>query len=247
MKPTSVLESATQSASHLANTSSSAVAVRHARVTALLVLVPLCAILGGFAALSSGCSITEPPPTPPGAELFQLCEQCHGDAALGNRFINTPSIAGLPQWYIEAQLKKFKAGGRGTHFDDLTGMQMRPMAMSLRDDKEIAAIAAFVSAMPAKKSPPLLTGGDANRGKILYATCVACHQADARGNEALKAPPLNHASDWYLASSLKKFKAGIRGTNPQDLSGALMRPMSLTLVDDQAVADVVAYVVTLQK
>jgi hypothetical protein len=48
-------------------------------------------------------------------------------------------------------------------------------------------------------------------------------------------------------SSLKKFKLGVRGTNALDQSGALMRPMSLTLVDDQAVNDVVAYIVTLQK
>jgi hypothetical protein len=46
---------------------------------------------------------------------------------------------------------------------------------------------------------------------------------------------------------LKKFKAGVRGTNALDTSGALMRPMSQTLVDDQAVKDVVAYIVSLQK
>jgi cytochrome c oxidase subunit 2 len=194
-----------------------------------------------------GCSIAGPPPTPPSAELFQLCAQCHGDEATGNQHVNAPSIAGLPQWYIEAQLKKFKAGGRGTHFDDLTGMQMRPMAMSLYNDTEITVISAHVAAMPAKKPTPTLTGGDANHGKQLYAVCTACHQADGAGSEALKAPPLTHASDWYIASSLKKFKAGIRGTNPLDQSGALMRPMSQTLVDDQAVADVVAYIVTLQK
>jgi cytochrome c553 len=203
-----------------------------------------------FAAMSmvsAGCSITDPPPTAPATELFQLCQQCHGEQALGNQKVNAPSIAGLPQWYIENQLKKFKAGGRGTHFDDLTGMQMRPMAMSLQSDDEIKVIAAHVAALTPHKPTPALTGGDANKGRVLYGTCVACHQADGSGNQALNAPPLNHASDWYLASSLKKFKLGIRGTNPLDTTGALMRPMSQTLVDDQAVADVVAYIVSLQK
>jgi cytochrome c oxidase subunit 2 len=179
--------------------------------------------------------------------LFQLCQQCHGEKALGNQAVNAPSIAGLPQWYIEAQLKKFKAGGRGTHFDDLTGMQMRPMAMSLHNEGEITTIAAFVAALPVQKPVAVLSGGDATRGKALYATCVACHQADGKGSEALKAPPLTHANDWYMASSIKKFKAGVRGTNSLDQSGALMRPMAQTLVDDQAVADVVAYIVTLQQ
>jgi cytochrome c oxidase subunit 2 len=126
-------------------------------------------------------------------------------------------------------------------------MQMRPMAMSLANDEEIQLISAHVAQLPAKKPEPVLTGGDPNKGKALFAVCVACHQADAAGNEALKAPPLTHANDWYIASSLKKFRAGVRGTNPLDVTGATMRPMSLTLTDDQAVLDVVAYIVTLQK
>jgi cytochrome c553 len=208
------------------------------------------ATLGLLCTLSSfsvACSVAGPPPTPPGEELFQLCAQCHGEKALGNRFVNAPSIAGLPQWYLEAQLKKFKAGGRGTHFDDLTGMQMRPMALSFHNDAEITAAAAYVASLAPQKPAPLLTGGDATRGKTLYGVCTACHQADGSGNEALKAPPLTHSNDWYMASSLKKFKAGVRGTNALDTSGALMRPMSQTLVDDQAVEDVVAYIVSLQK
>lgn len=206
-------------------------------------------VLAGWLFGAAACSVAgeRQPPTPPAAELFQLCQQCHGEEALGNQFVNAPSIAGLPQWYIEAQLKKFKEGGRGTHYDDITGMQMRPMAMSLNNETEIKTIAAYVSNLPTQKPTPTMTSGDANRGKALFAPCVACHQADAGGNEALKAPPLNHANDWYLANSLKKFKAGIRGTNPLDQTGALMRPMSQTLVDDQAVADVVAYITTLQK
>jgi len=198
-------------------------------------------------ALSSACSVAGPAPTAPAEETFHLCQQCHGEHGLGNQSVNAPSIAGLPQWYVEAQLTKFKAGGRGTHFDDLTGMQMRPMAMSLATPEDIKTVAQYVAQLPAKKPVPVVTGGDAAKGKTLFAVCVACHQADAAGNEALKAPPLTHASDWYLVNSLKKFKAGIRGTNPLDVSGAGMRPMAQTLTDDQAVLDVVAYIVTLQK
>jgi cytochrome c553 len=201
-------------------------------------------MMGWFGA---ACSVAGPPPTPPAAELFQLCQQCHGVGAEGNQAVHAPSIAGLPQWYIEAQLKKFKAGGRGTHFDDLTGMQMRPMALSLANDGEIAAVAAHVASLPAHKPAPVLTDGDPAKGKVFFTPCVACHQADGKGSEALKAPPLTHANDWYMVSSLKKFRAGIRGTNPLDQSGGLMRPMAQTLPDEQAVADVVAYIVTLQQ
>jgi cytochrome c553 len=204
-------------------------------------------LVGALSALAMGCSVAGKEPVAPAAETMQLCMQCHGENALGNRAVNAPSIAGLPQWYLEGQLKKFKAGGRGTHFDDLTGMQMRPMAMSLSSDAEITEIAAYVAQLPAHKPTPVLTGGNPEKGKTWFATCTACHMADAAGNEALKAPPLTHADDWYMVSSIQKFKAGIRGTNPLDTTGATMRPMSQTLPDDQAIQDVVAYIVTLQK
>jgi cytochrome c553 len=206
-------------------------------------------LLAGWLFSAAACSVAGHRDTPaaPAAELYQLCQQCHGENVQGNQSVNAPSIAGLPQWYLEAQLRKFKQGGRGTHYDDISGMQMRPMAMSLHNDADIVTIANYVAGLPAAKPTPTLTTGDANRGKTLFAPCVACHQADGSGSEALKAPPLNHANDWYMVTSLKKFKAGIRGTNPLDQTGALMRPMSQTLVDDQAVADVVAYITTLQK
>jgi cytochrome c oxidase subunit 2 len=197
---------------------------------------------------STACSVAgSHAPTPPAQELFQLCQQCHGEQAEGKMSVNAPTIAGMPQWYIEAQLKKFKEGGRGTHFDDLSGMQMRPMAMSLATDDEIAAISKFVSALPAHKPAPAITGGDAEKGKQLFTPCIACHGAEAAGNEAVKAPPLTGANDWYLVSSLKKFKDGVRGTNPLDVSGGTMRPMAQTLPDEQAVKDVVAYIMSLRK
>ena len=166
---------------------------------------------------------------------------------MGNPAVNAPAIAGLPQWYLEEQLQKFRNGGRGRHFDDLTGMQMRPMALSLANDAEIVTISMYVASLPVAKPSPRLHDGDPNRGKTFYAPCVACHGPEAAGMQALKAPPLSHGSDWYLLRSLQKFKAGIRGTAPNDTTGALMRPMAQTLPDEQAMKDVVAYIATLAK
>lgn len=207
------------------------------------------ALWAALVLLCSACSVAKgkETPGPDATQTFQLCQQCHGVNGEGNRLANAPAIAGLPVWYIEGQLTKFKAGGRGLHFDDLTGMQMRPMALSLANEAEIKAIAAHVAALPVAKPAPLVKGGDPEKGKIFFATCAACHGPEAAGLEALKAPPLSHASDWYLVASLQKFKAGIRGTNPNDVSGATMRPMAQTLPDEQAMKDVVAYIMTLRK
>ncbi|MFK7955018.1 MAG: cytochrome c [Lysobacterales bacterium] len=88
--------------------------------------------------------------------------------------------------------------------------------------------------------------GDAEKGKALFATCVACHGADAKGQEVLNAPNLTGLQEWYFVRQISNFKAGIRGSDPKDIYGAQMRPMSMTLADDQAAKDVHAYIQTLK-
>jgi cytochrome c oxidase subunit 2 len=204
-----------------------------------------------FAFLALACNHKHPvasdaQATAGGKEMFELCVQCHGAQGEGRREFNAPSIAGLPRWYIEAQLRKFRSGARGTHFADLTGMQMRPMAMSFHNEGDLTTIAEYVASLPRQTVAHQLAGGDPARGKTFYTPCTACHGPDGAGNEQLKAPPLRHASDWYLLAQLKKFREGVRGANPLDLEGAQMRPMAATLVDEQAMKDVVAHITTLK-
>ena len=182
-----------------------------------------------------------------GEALFELCAQCHGSDGGGDRAALAPAIAGLPQWFVEAQLHKFKNGARGSHFDDIGGMRMRPMSMWLRDDADVTHVSAYVASLPRLELEPTLEGGDPESGKQKYAVCIACHGPNAQGNQALNAPPLAGMSDWYQLKSLENFKAGVRGTNPKDPTGALMRPMALTLADAQAMLDVIAYIATLSQ
>jgi len=184
-------------------------------------------------------------PVDRGRELFALCTQCHMSDGRGSHLALAPAIAGLPQWYVISQLHKFRAGQRGAHFDDIAGMRMRPMSLALKDDSDVTAVAAYVASLPAIVPAPALTGGDAAKGQALFAPCAACHAPDGSGNEAVFGPPLKHASDWYLLTQLANFRGGVRGMKPGDTSGALMRPMSLTLADEQAMRDVIAYITTL--
>jgi cytochrome c oxidase subunit 2 len=151
----------------------------------------------------------------------------------------------MDAWYVEGQLKKFKAGIRGAHPDDTTGMRMRPMSLTLKTDADIAAVAAYVASMPLVDPGPTLSGGDAERGKAIYGPCTACHGPGGQGNPQLNGPPLNHISDWYAVAQLHKFKAGIRGSNPKDQTGAMMAAMAGTLPNEQAMLDVVAYIMTM--
>lgn len=195
----------------------------------------------------SGCRPDGAKKTLPGHELYAACISCHGKDGYGQEKIAAPAIAGLPQWYVEAQLVKFRTGVRGAHPDDLEGLRMRPMSRQMMDDGEVKAVSAYVASMAAMKQPSTVQGGDAAAGAASYATCLACHGPDGKGNQALNAPPIAGQHDWYLVSQLNKFKKGIRGTNPKDVTGAQMRPMSMTLADDQAIKNVVAHISTLAK
>ena len=174
---------------------------------------------------------------------YMTCVACHGAKGEGNKALNAPAIASQEAWYLERQLSNFKEGIRGTHAKDMYGMQMRPMAMTLADDKAIKAMADYVAAMPAPAKEDMSGwGGDAVKGKALYTTCTACHGAKGEGNKALNAPKLTTLPSWYLARQLNNFKEGIRGTHAKDMYGMQMRPMAMTLANEQAIKDVVAYI-----
>jgi cytochrome c553 len=195
----------------------------------------------------SGCRPDGATPTQPGKALYAACQNCHGLDGAGNTKLAAPAIAGLPQWYVERQLDKFRTGIRGAHPDDLEGLRMRPMSRQMKTEDEVRAVAAYVAAMPKKVADPSVEGGDAAAGAASYAVCLACHGADGKGNQQMNAPPLVGQHDWYLVAQLKKFKGGLRGANPKDITGGQMRPMSMTLADEQAMKNVVAHIQTLGK
>ncbi len=180
-----------------------------------------------------------------GEALYGGCISCHMADGRGNPDALAPSIAGLDAWYVEGQLAKFQQGIRGMHPADIAGMRMKPMTRLLRSEQDIKAVSAYVAAMPAVETEARITSGDASRGKALYGTCMACHGAEGEGNQAMSAPALSGSSDWYLLTQLKNFKAGIRGSDPQDTTGAQMAGMVAGLADEQAMKDVVAYIQTL--
>lgn len=201
----------------------------------------LALLAGGLAA----CDATPPPVgMARGEALYQTCTPCHGEDGVGNVDIAAPSIAGLPQWYIEDQLRGFQQAFRGQHHEDLPGLRMRPMAISLTRDGDIESVAEYVAAMPAVY-PASTLDGNAGAGAQSYQVCVACHGAEGLGNEALHSPPIVQMHDWYMLNQLRNFKSGARGAHPQDTWGATMRVNSLAL-SEQAMKDVIAYVNTLR-
>jgi cytochrome c oxidase subunit 2 len=182
---------------------------------------------------------------PRGAELYDLCAQCHGTVGEGNQVALAPAIAGLELWYVERQLQNFRSGLRGVHAKDTGGLRMYPMSLSLASDEDLKAVAAYVSSLPQTSPEPVVVGGNAAKGAEYFNTCKACHGETGAGNQQMNAPRLVGSDDWYLESALLKYKAGIRGSNPGNANAVMMRGMALSLPDDQAIKDVIAHIQSL--
>jgi cytochrome c553 len=179
-----------------------------------------------------------------GKKAYSNCALCHGNEGEGNVALNAPALNRLDAAYLQQQLLNFKEGRRGTHPEDPEGARMAPMAMMLPDEAAIHAVSVYIESLEAPM-PPITIQADANAGKASYALCASCHGAEGEGNPALNAPALAGLQDWYVLSSLQKFKAGARGYDPEDTTGAQMRPMAMMIPDEVAMKNIVAYIAKL--
>lgn len=180
-----------------------------------------------------------------GKDDYKLCASCHGFDGAGNQLVNAPALAGQESWYLQRQIRNFRAGIRGTASSDTHGQSMALMTRGLTSDDTIADIVAYIGTLP-KAKPAITVAGDKANGKKLYATCAACHGMSAEGNATLNAPALATIDDWYQLRQLQLFKDGSRGAHADDVYGQQMRPMAAVLADDEAMRDVVIYIGSLR-
>jgi len=178
-----------------------------------------------------------------GAAQYVVCAACHGPEGQGMPGLNAPKIAGQPEWYLKRQIMSYKNGLRGTG-DDTIGQAMVGMVATLANEAAVDNVVAHIATLP-DNAPDTTIEGDVEHGKKLYTTCAYCHGGDGMGLQALNAPRLAGSSDWYTARQLKNFKSGVRGAHPKDYYGYQMGLMGITLRDEQAINDVIAYINTL--
>lgn len=189
----------------------------------------------------TGCARSSVAAPISGAELFEACVPCHGAAGQGSTVVGAPAIAGLPAWYVSAQLERFQTGVRGQHADDIEGLRMQAMSRQLRSEMERRAVASHVASLPRVTNTAAIGGGDAAAGRKAYLLCASCHGVTGSGFEAGKVPPLGGMDDWYVAAQIRKFKNGVRGTMPGDAFGPVMRAVAAPLSAEN-INQVAAYV-----
>lgn len=93
-------------------------------------------------------------PPPPAVEgdaqagrvAYQACISCHEKDGSGRRDKKAPPLPGLADWYVVAQLRKYRDGWRGTNTNDQSGTTMRPVSIPL-SDADIRNLAAYIVTM----------------------------------------------------------------------------------------------------
>jgi len=76
-------------------------------------------------------------------ELYTPCAACHGVAGEGSAA--APRIAGIGDWYLLAQLRKYRDGVRGYLPQDQEGRSMAALVAGM-SDADLRAIAAYANA-----------------------------------------------------------------------------------------------------
>ena len=164
----------------------------------------------------------------PGADLeagrrkAQVCAACHG--ADGNATIpGTPSLAGQPVFFTHWQLIKYRDGRR-------KDPQMSPLAERL-DDADMADLAAFYAAQPARARPATTDAARVAAGQRLAEQhhCTSCHRPGLTGQQ--QAARLAGQDFAYLLRLLRAFKA----RTASDLDGT-MTVATQPLQDDEIVS-----------
>ena len=164
----------------------------------------------------------------PGADLeagrrkAQVCAACHGPD--GNATIpGTPSLAGQPVFFTHWQLIKYRDGRR-------KDPQMSPLAEKL-DDADMADLAAFYAAQPARARPATTDAARVAAGQRLAEQhhCTSCHRPGLTGQQ--QAARLAGQDFDYLLRLLRGFKA----RTASDLDGT-MTVATQPLQDDEIVS-----------
>lgn len=87
-----------------------------------------------------------------GKEVYaDRCMECHRFNGEGELVFGAAPLVGLQDWYLAAQLRKFKAGHRGAAKDDENGQKMVHATRSFIEDEEmVRSIAAWLMELQRK-------------------------------------------------------------------------------------------------
>jgi cytochrome c553 len=185
--------------------------------------------------LMSGASLSFAQGSPSaGKEKAETCGGCHGVDGNSSAPI-FPKLASQHAAYLTKQLHDFKSQKRA---DPTMSALAEPLT-----DADIADLSAYY----AQQKITVEQGAPNPLGKKIYLTgnldtgvpaCTGCHGPDGNGNPQALFPQFNGQYAAYLEKTLKDFKTGARGNDPN----GMMRAIAARLSEEEisAVADYIS-------
>jgi len=171
------------------------------------------------------------------------CAKCHGIFSEGRTATVAPSLAGMPKWYMDKQLKKMIEGKRKflpeTDHSHSHGYIMYGLIKHM-DPSTLDWLTTHYSRLSSFSILPNAEG-DIAQGKMLYQEkCVSCHMANGEGNETIGSPPITIIPDWYFLRQIKSFQKGFRGVDPHDPQAMAMN-MAVKELTEKQCYDIINY------
>ncbi len=165
-----------------------------------------------------------------------VCMGCHG---MDGNSVNPewPNLAGQHATYIAKQLKNLRGGQRQNPL-------MSPMAANLTD-QDIDDLAAYFSSQTLRPTGEV-EPGKLKLGERVYRAgnvgnkvpaCAGCHGPAGHGNPLAAYPRIGGQHATYVATQLRAYKSGARGTDPNQM----MRNVA-ALLSEEEIDAVASYV-----
>jgi cytochrome c553 len=107
-----------------------------------------------------------------GMILFQeRCMECHRYNASGEMAFGSPPLTGRQDWYLAAQIKKFKTGKRGTSKTDANGAKMVLSSQFIGDEQTLKDVIAYIMTLNAaaaeeQRAEALFKTTEASAGRV---------------------------------------------------------------------------------
>ncbi|WIM10262.1 c-type cytochrome [Enhydrobacter sp.] len=179
----------------------------------------------GLLLSATAARAAEPPATV--KDIVETCASCHGQNGV-SAIVNTPSLAGQPDIFLQYQLVFIRDGVRPVEV-------MQQIAKTLSDDN-IRDLGAYYAALPPPSPLADAPAVDVDKVKAMITQrhCDSCHKEDFSG-QGETARLAGQRPD-YLVKALHDFRAGVRRGRGM---GAMME-VSVTL-QDQDIEMIAAY------
>ena len=134
-------------------------------------------------------------------EIVQTCASCHGADGI-SAIVNTPSLAGQPDIFLQYQLVFIRDGQRKVEV-------MQEFAKKLTD-QNIRDLGAYYSSLPPPPAPAPAGNVDAEKATALIVPrhCDSCHKPDFSGQG--ESARLAGQRPEYLVKALSDFRSGAR-------------------------------------